>query len=185
MPYGQRIANMSGTSAEGDKFFAEFQYGGATGALTYGMPVFKALTDAAEFNARSSATALSPAVSQSGGTVVLATDATTTIYGFVGVYQPTNPADLPAKNDVIRVLAYGVGLVSAISETGNVNPLKVGDILVTKATTTSGSTAAQTPSVGASFAIVLATKTFITLGAQLLAAASNTAMIVNGFVTLL
>lgn len=182
MPYGNRVANQIGSYAEGDKMFETSVFNGTSGTLTVGMPVYKQLTDAAEFNAKFSATALSPTTAQTGGTVVLSTDATTNVFAFVGIYQPSNPGDLPNKGDVIRILTYGEGQVLAISETANTNPLKVGDVLVAKAVSTAASTAGATPSARISIAVVLATKTFITVGAQITAAAANVATLVNAFV---
>lgn len=182
MPYGERVFNGSGDRAEGDKLFETSVWGGASGTLTIGMPVFKDLTDAAEWNTKLAATAVTPAIPRTGGKVVLANSANTNVFAFVGFYQPENPGEKPNQGDPIRVLTYGEGVVSAISETGNANPLKVGDVLVAKAATTSASTAAQAPSARISLAVVLATAAANAVGSQITAAAANVATLVNAFV---
>jgi hypothetical protein len=181
MPFGPRVINASGDRAEGDKLFEQSTSNVAAGSLTYGMPLSKDLTDAAEFNAKLAATALNPAAVRTGGKLVLPTSANTNVNSFAAIYQPENPSDRPAPGDIIRCLVYGEGIVSAISETANGNALKVGDVLVVKATQTSLSTAAQTPVARQSVAVVCATGAALTVGAQIAAAGSNVATLVNAF----
>lgn len=180
MPFGPRVINASGDRAEGDKFFE--QSVSNTAGLTVGLPVYKDLTDAADLNAKYAQTALSSLAPRTGGKVVLSNSALTNIFAWAGVYSPENPGDLPAVGDIVRVLCYGESIISAISETGNGNALKVGDCLISKVTTTSASTAAQSPIAHGTMGVVIANLTFLTVGAQITAAANNVAHLVNSFI---
>jgi hypothetical protein len=191
MPYGERVINPAGDRAEGDKLFEQSVYWGPSGSLSIGMPVVKDVTDAAEWNTKLTATALvgvsasfvvPPGVVRTGGRALLTTGANGSINGFVGVYAPENPADRPNQGDIIRVLVYGEGIVSAISQTGNANALTVGSLLGLLATQTSAIALGNTPVARQTVGLVLATTTALTTGAVIQAAAGNVAVLVNCFV---
>lgn len=194
MPYGERVFNPSGDRAEGDKLFEQSVFFGTSGTLTIGMPVYKDLTDAAEFNSKVAATAQSNTANtnvyvngvfiRTGGRVVLGTSPLTNINGIVGIYAPENPADKPNQGDPIRILVYGEGIVSAISQTANANAITVGSVLVASTALVNGVAAGNTPLVRQTLGIVLATGAAYTVGATLTggAAAANAAILVNAFV---
>lgn len=118
MPWGPRVTETSPIIAEGDKLYWNFQYSGVSGSLTAFMPVFKDLSDAAEYDSINNTTALvAPAVpvgKQSAGKATIGTDfnaGATQAAGFapipVGVYSPGNPTDRPSTGDLIRVMRTG------------------------------------------------------------------------------
>jgi hypothetical protein len=179
MPYGMRGFTPSGTGAEGDKFFAEFVYNDTSGALSYGQPVYVDTTDAAEFN-NLGTTAFTAATKPTGGNVVLGTNANAGAnLTCVGVFQPTNPGELPVKGDPIRVLMYGRGVASvqspAAGAAGNVGSAIIASAAVKDAVP--GARAA-----GLIIGIILATRGVVTVGTQVIAAASATSTLVNAFV---
>jgi hypothetical protein len=193
VPYGERIFNPSGDRAEGDKLFEQSVFWGTSGTLTIGMPVMKDLTDAAEFNTKLSLTALTgsptsfptpPGIIRTGGRVVLATNANTTVNGIVGIYAPENPAELPNQGDPIRILVYGEGIVRAISQTGNANALAVGGLLGVLATQTAAIALGTTAALRQTIGIILATGSVSTVGSTLTGgtAAANAAILLNAFV---
>jgi hypothetical protein len=182
MPYGQRTFNPSGSSAEGDKFFGEFVYDDVSGNLTIGKPVYAEVLDAAEYNNLNSSTALTPATSPTGGKVVLGTNAAAGAnLTCVGVYQPGNPGDKPNKGDSIRVLINGRGIVSAQSPAAGAAGT-VGGTLIASAAVTDAVPGAR--AAGITIGTLLATKTFVTAGVQIFAAASATATLCNAYVSL-
>jgi hypothetical protein len=194
MPYGERVFNPAGDRAEGDKLFEQSVFYGTSGTLSIGMPVFKDLTDAAEFNTKIAATAQTNTANTSlvvggniirtGGRVVLGTNANTNINGIVGIYAPENPADLPNQGDPIRILVYGEGIVRAISQSGNTNAITVGSMLVASTAVVPAIAAGNTPVVRQTLGIVLATGAVYTVGATLTGGgvAANVAILVNAFV---
>lgn len=181
MPYGPRVLG-TGTVAEGDVLYAEFQYNDASGSLTVGKPVFGDVTDAAQYNQVGS-TGLST-VARSNGKVVLSTTASAGRYK--GIYDPQNTAEKPNKGDIIRVRVYGPGVASVQSPAAG-NAGKVGTIaiastavtdLVPSATQVSPTTAVQAGEAG----VILGSpgvNATVTAGTQLIAAASATATLVN------
>ena len=185
MGYSPRgIDGVSPQTAEGDKQFYEFVYAGAAGACTVGKPVYAQVTDAAEFNSWFSATALSPAAGRSGGKVVLGTDATAGANLMcVGIYQPTdqNFNLVPAVGDVIRVLAYGRGIISAQSPAGGTAGT-VGGVIIASAAVTDAVPGAR--SSGLNIGILLATRAFLASGTQIFAAAGAASTLCNAFVNL-
>lgn len=176
MPYGGRVSLLT----EGDKEFAQFIYNDTSGNLKAGMPVYIDCTDSAEFNAINSTTALSPAAKQSGGNVVLGTNANVGAAPYcVGVFQPDNVNSLPNKGDAIKVLVYGRGLVRAQSpaagSAGNVG----GNLVISTAVVDAvpGAKAA-----GQNIGMLTATGTHVTAGSQIFAAASATETLCNAFI---
>jgi hypothetical protein len=185
MGYSPRgIDGTSSQTAFGDCQFYEFVYAGAVGGCTLGKPLYVQVTDAAEYNSLYSGTALSPAVARSGGKVVLGTDATAGANLMcVGVFQPTdqNFALVPAVGDIVRVLAYGRGIVSAQSPAAGSAATVGGSIIASAAVTDA---VPGTRATGLNLGVFLATGTHVTTGSQIFAAASATPTLVNAFVNL-
>lgn len=176
MPFGNRVANIG----EGDKTFAQFTYNDTSGNLKAGMPLYIDVTDAAEFNAILSSTALSPAAKQTEGKVVLGTNANVGAAPYcVGVFQPDNVNSLPNNGDVVKVLVFGRGIVRAQSPAAG-SAGNVGSNLVLSTTVVDAVPGAK--AAGTNIGVLLATKTFLTPGTQIFAAASATETICNAFI---
>jgi hypothetical protein len=182
----------SGQLAENDVHFTEYVYNDTAGALTIGLPVYKDLTDAGEFNASNNkyATLLTYQTTgantvRSGGRVVLGTNANAgslATISCVGIYQPENPGEIPVPGQVIRVLDRGEGVVSAQSPAGGAAGL-VGSLLVASvAVKQAVPSAAKVP--GITIGNILATRTFTTVGSSVFAAASATVTFVNASIQL-
>lgn len=182
MGYGPRgLPSVTGPTAEGDKFFTEYVYNDTSGALSYGQPVYVDTTDAAEFN-KTGTTALTPAASNTGGMVLLGTNTNAGAAAnilCVGVFQPSNPAELPNKGDTIRVLTWGRGVASvqspAAGAAGNVGTPIIASQAVKDAVP-------GTRSAGLNIGIILATRTFVAVGNTVIVAASATSTLVNAFI---
>jgi hypothetical protein len=170
-------------NAFGDVQYYEFVYNDVSGSLSIGMPVYVDVRDAAEWNSKYSATALSPTAGRTGGNVVLGTTAAGvgTNPLCVGLFAPDdqNIGLLPNKGDVIRVLAFGRGIVSAQSpaagSAGNVGSNLVASTVVAQAVPGARST-------GLNIGILLATRTFVANTNTIFAAASATTTLANVFV---
>ncbi len=190
MPWGPRVAETSTNFGEGDKLYVYGQYSGPSGQLTAFMPLYKDVSDAAEYGYILPATqiAVGPfAKLQSAGKVTLATTAvgsptpitpgsTVNINAgaistgvppvFIGAYSPTNPNDRPSNGDVVRITRFGVTPVQ-ISAGG---APAVGDYILTQenspffTTLSAYSVAATSPSLGAYAGRVVATGTQISGG---------------------
>lgn len=177
----------TGTVAEADQIYGEFQYNDTSGNLTNGKPLFVDVTDAGEFNTVNGNTALSAGSFNGIRTnkcVVLSNNANAG--RFVGVYQPNNPAIAPNKGDVVRVLIHGPGVVSAQSPAaGNAGNVGVDLVASTAVTDLVPAAAAGGPATAlpAGFAgQLLATGSHTTIGSTIFAAASATATLCNAFV---
>lgn len=185
MPYGMRgLPSVSGPTAEGDKLFGQYVYNDTSAALSYGQPVYVDTTDAAEFNSKNATTALSPAKANTGGNVLLGTNANAGSAGnlvCVGVFQPDNPGELPSKGDAIRVLMFGRGVASVQSPgggaAGNVGTPIVGSQAVKDAVPGARAT-------GLTIGIILATGTHVTVASTVVAAAGAVSTLVNAFIDL-
>lgn len=155
MPWGPRVAETSLNIAEGDKLYVFGQYNGPSGQLTMGMPLYKDVSDSAEYNAINTTTKLTAFSGgfptnftatnppQTAGRVTLSTIATSgitpggsaninagaistgSIPVFVGAYSPTNPTDRPSTGDVVRITRFGI---TPIQVSAGVTPA-VGDYI--------------------------------------------------------
>lgn len=183
MPWGQRtFASVAGPTAEGDKIFADFIYNDTSAALSIGVPVYVDSTDAAELNTDATTGLTTAGIKNSGGKVVLGTNANAGAnLTCVGVYQPSNRNDLPALGDPIRVLVWGRGLVSVQSPAAGAAGT-VGGYVIASAAVKQAVPGAR--AVGVTIAMLLASRAVVAVGAQLLAAASATPLLYNGFVVL-
>lgn len=174
----------TGTVAEADQHYTEYQYNDTSGSLTVGKPLFVDVTDAGEFNAVNSNTALSPAVNRSNGKVVLSTNANAG--RFVGIFAPLSPSDKPNKGDIIRVCDRGITIVSAQSPAaGNAGNVGVDLVASTAVTDLVPAAAAGGPATAlpSGFAgQLLATGSHTAIGNTIFAAASATATLCNAFV---
>lgn len=176
MPYGSRVLLLT----EGDKSFAEFIYNDASGSLKAGMPVYIDVTDAAEFNAINSNTALSPAAKQTGGKVVLGTNANVGAAPYcVGVFQPDNFNELPVNGAAIKVLLFGRGIVRAQSPAAGAAG-NVGSNLVISTAVVDAVPGAK--AAGTNIGVLLATGTHVAAASTIFAAASATETICNAFI---
>jgi hypothetical protein len=183
--YGGRVFNASGDTAQGDDTLTQVVYNDTTGNLTQGMPLCKDATDAGQFNSgigSQPATALTtaPIPPPTGGFVVQPNNANTNQYAFHSLYVPKSPGDKPAKGDAVRGIIYGLAIASVISPAAG-TAIKVGYFGVVGTTQTSLISAAA-PVVGTTVGMVLATAGFGANGAQIAAAGSATATLVNMFV---
>jgi len=182
MSITNRVMKAAGVQAEGDKTFVECVFNGTSGTLTIGIPVYKDVTDAAEWNALLGATQLSPAVVATGGRALLSTAANVGANPIcLGIYQPLSIGDKPNNGDVIRVQNAGAAVVSTQSPAAGSAGV-VGGTLITSVTVVQAvpGAAAITKTLG----ILLATSTFITTGATIFAAASATVRLCNFYVFL-
>src|SRR5271166_2643622 len=129
-----RVMKASGVQAEGDKQFIEAVYNGTAALGTLGIPMYKDVTDAAEWNSNYSGSALSPAVAASGGKVVLSTSANAGANPIpVGIYQPLNLNEVAVVGAVIRLQSSGSALVSTQSPAAGTAGT-VGALLITSTT---------------------------------------------------
>jgi hypothetical protein len=184
MPYGTRVFMPGpGPSAEGDKEFIYRVYNDTSNDLTNGMPVYDDVTDAAEFNGNLAATAISPAIPNTGGNCVLGTNANAG--PVIGVYQPENPNELPAKGATIRILVRGRGVVSAVAAAAGTAVL-VGDYLIANSTYTSAESGHVTAVLGKTIGVALATGTAVASGNSIIAVpgSGTTVGLVNATITL-
>lgn len=201
MPYGQRgLSAASGPTAEGDKSFGHYVWNDSTVPLAVGMPVYKELTDAAEFNTSPSTTAISGGVATSnkntGGNVVSGTSAvghSGAHFQCVGIYAPPGgvlPAGGVTVGSAIRVQLWGVGqvLVTENSISQGFVTCSVGSPLV--GTTSCGGAAALsgTPNAQTVIGIALATSTANAVGTLLScvnpAGGTLSSVLVNAFIAL-
>ena len=207
-PWGPRVAETSTNSGEGDKLFVYGQYSGPSGQLLVGMPLYKDVSDPAEYgfiNPTTQVTVGPNAKLQSAGKVTLAAQnvgspmpitpgATVNINAgaissgaapvFIGAFSPTNPTDRPSTGDVVRLTRFGVTPI-AVSAGQVVN---VGDVILTQEaspyfTTAPPGVATQggLVSVGYYAGRVVATGTQISGGGAIVVptAASGTAGLLN------
>lgn len=169
--YGQRVLVSSGAGAEGDNLYGQGIYNDTTGNLTVGMPLFYDVTDAAQFNGniggQYGSTALSPAVVPSGGNFLLSTNANAGANPLmIGIYQPDNPSDVPAKGAPVKFVVLGRCVASAAAKTAG-TAVTVGGVLTIDTTQTSLLAVAAAIRIFAG--IALATKTFLTSGTTIIA----------------
>jgi hypothetical protein len=187
MPYGERVLNASGDRAEGDKLFGQYVYNDTSALLSIGLGLFVDLRDAAEFNAKLAATAISPAIVRTGGNVCRAETAAGTGPNIVtaAVYAPENPGDLPSIGDIVRGLMYGRGIVSTIVYNAGTAML-VGDVLKVDTTPTSSfASGHNTPVLNQTVGMVLATKTLVASQGSIQATGAGTKInLANAFVRL-
>lgn len=170
----------TGTVAEADQHYTEYQYNDASGSLTVGKPVYVDVTDAGEYNALNATTALSPAVSRSNGKVVLGTNANAGVC--VGIYAPLSPSEKPNKGEIIRVCDRGLCLASGISPAAGAAG-NVGGFLVESTTQTDGVTSAARVA-GSTIGQIVATGTKVAVGNTVIVAASAVSTLLNLFVKL-
>lgn len=183
MGFEKRVLG-TGTVAEADEHFTEYQYDDASGSLTIGKPLFVNVTDAGEYNTLNATTAITGGV-RSCGKVVLSTNANAGRY--VGVYAPTSPSDKPNKGDIVRVCDRGPCIASvqspAAGNAGNVGTDLVASTAVTDLVPAAAAGGPAT-AVPAGFAgQLLATGTHTAIGNNIVAAASAAATLCNVFVT--
>lgn len=124
MPWGPRVGNPSPVQAEGDKLYVYGQYNDISGNLVGYMPVYKDMSDAAEWNVENPVTAITVGTNsnviqfgqnqkQSAGRVVTATNfnsgfvSSGDVPAFVGVYNPEVPGTRPSTGDMIRIQRFG------------------------------------------------------------------------------
>lgn len=173
----------TGTVAEGDKLYAEVQYNDASGSLTIGKPLFVDVTDSAEYNSRNASTAVTNGT-PTNRKAVLSTNGNAG--RFLGVYAPLSPSDKPNKGDIVRILVWGDGIVSAQSPAaGNAGNVGVDLVASTAVTDLVPAAAAGGPATAlpAGFAGQLtATGSHTAIGATIFASASATATLCNAFV---
>ena len=166
--------------------FEQSVFNGVSGTLSIGMPLFKDVTDAADFNSKIAQTALvtTPPTPRTGGRVVLATSANTTVGAFAGLYAPENPGDRPNQGDTVRVCIYGEAIASAIS-LATQPAITIGSLLGIATNTTSCIALGATPAPRVVVGVVLATGTGLTNGSTPAGggAALAVAILVNCFVS--
>lgn len=200
MPWGPRTAETSTNIAEGDKLYYFGVYSGPSGSLTAFAPVYKDVSDAAEYGFIVTATKITAgafAGLQSAGKVTVGSIALNSgnlnagavsagqIPTTMGIYSPTNPADVPSLGDVVRIMRVGVTPVQISS---GQNPA-VGDYIIGDSNQnlalTRSNTAAGTPSLGAYLGRVIATGAQISLGQTITPlSAGKLGFLVNGWVNL-
>lgn len=197
MPWGPRVAETSPTLAEGDKQYIFGVYNDVSGNLTGFMPVYKDLSDSAEYDSLVSTTALTAGLligKATAGRVVLGNNylangggagaSAGTSAPFVGVYSPTNPNDRPSTGDVIRITKFGVTPVQiSAGQSPNVGDYLLSDSLQPLALTRGRLAAAGRPSQGQQLGYVTATTGAISIGQAV--APLNTfgfGFLVNGWV---
>lgn len=177
----------TGSVAESDELYGEYQYNDASGSLTIGKPLFVDVTDAAEFNTISTSTALSAGALngiRTCGNVVLSTNANAG--RFVGVYQPNSASEKPNKGDVIRVLIHGRGIASvqspAAGNAGNVGTDIVASIAVTDLVPAAAAGGPATALPAGFAGQILATLAAVAIGNNAVPAAGAVAKLVNAFI---
>ena len=155
MPWGPRVADPSPIQGEGDKLYVYGQYNDLSGRLTPYAPVYKDLSDAAEWQENNSATAVTvgttlanvaagvagvPGIganqANSVGRVVSALNFNAggaslgTPPLLVGIYNPENVTYYPSTGDVIRIQRLGC---TPVAISGGQSP-QVGDYLLATST---------------------------------------------------
>lgn len=181
----------SNATAANDIHLDYYLYSGTTGSLTYGMPVFRDVTDAAEYNNSANsraipATVLSPNKPATCGNVVTATDSTATNLVCVGIFYSDDVNSVPVKGTVIRVCDRGIVPVLASAKTGGTS-VKVGDILIVDATPgTAALSNGNTFVTGRTIGQAVATGTAQTSGASIIAVPGSgaTTQLINASVKL-
>jgi|GEM_PF-6625696 len=153
MPWGPRVADPSPIQAEGDKLYVFGQWNDQSGLLQPYQPVYKDLSDAAEWNVQNSKTAITVGTTlaniqagitgnnfpgqganqaQSVGRVVGAANVNAggasngTPPLFVGIFNPENVTSRPSTGDVIRIQRLGA---TPVGISGGQTP-NVGDYLL-------------------------------------------------------
>lgn len=196
MPWGPRITETSNRLAEGDKLYFSAEYNDTSGSLTAFMPVYKDLSEAAEYNNINNATQVTVgplAKLQSAGRVVTGSNnnasakATGSLPLCVGIYSPTNAADVPSIGDVIRVMRIGSTPVQISSgQNPHVGDFIIGDWSQNLALTmTPSNGAGLQPSVGNIIGRVLGTAGQISAGQAISPVPSGKlGFLVNGYVDL-
>lgn len=183
MGYERRgIDATSAQMAENDAHFTEYVYNDVNGPATYGQPLYKDVTDAAEFNSANPTTALVPATQRTGGRVVRGTSANAgPNLTCVGIYQPSSPSETATVGSVVRVLDRGVGIASVQSPAGGAAG-NVGSAIIASAAVNDCVPAAR--ATGLNIGVILATRALVAVGGNVVAAASAVAALVNVFVSL-
>lgn len=179
----------SNTMSENDVHFTEYVYNDVTATLLFGEPVYKSFLDAAEFNATNTKyslanTGLSPAATRTGGTVLCGSTVGVGTAGLeicVGIYQPENFGEVPQKGQVIRVLDRGVGVISAQSPAAGSAGVVGGNLIASVAVNDAVPGARAS---GVNIGSLCATRTFLTIGTQIFAAASAVRTLCNAFIML-
>lgn len=180
----------SNAFAANDVHFTYYLYSGTSGSLTPGMPVFRDVTDAAEYNnvasARNYTTVVSPSQNATCGNATVGTDALATNLVCVGIFYSDDQNSTPAKGTVIRVCDRGIVPVLASAKTGGTS-VKVGDILIVDATPgTAALSNGNTFVTGRTIGQAVATGTAQTSGASIIAVPGSgaTTQLINASVKL-
>ena len=186
MPWGPRTSDPSPVQAEGDKLYVFGQYSGPSGSLAAYMPVYKDLSDAAEYNVINAATKITVGttittpntLSGSSNANQVNTAGKVTLAGqfnaanpsaggippFVGIFVPEQPGSRPSVGEIIRLQRFGA---TPVAISAGVSPA-VGDFIISQTTNPFAFTTGQltgNPSTGSAYiGRVLGTAAQISVG---------------------
>jgi hypothetical protein len=185
MPWGPRASDPSPVQAEGDKLYVFGQYSGASGALSAFMPVYKDVTDAAEYNVVNAATKITVGTTiaqpntlagssnanqvNTAGKVTLGNTpfsggvSAGSVPAFVGIYNPETLGTRPSVGDIIRIQRWGSTPVAISAGFAPAVGDYINSGLNNAFAQTTGQNANQ-PSVGSYIGRVLATAAQISVG---------------------